>query len=120
MLPATRAMPSAGRMTPKTSLAGILMTPMHRPVRVRTLTRTLTPKPKKALVSPRTQYGSLAVVVVLISLLLNGGDHCGGFGDPAEDAALGGDHLEADLLKLGEVGANAIGRDEALVAAVVR
>ncbi len=35
--------------------AGIFTTPMQSPVRVSTLTSTLTPKPKKALVSPRTQ-----------------------------------------------------------------
>jgi hypothetical protein len=90
MLPATSAMPGAGRITPKTSQAGILITPMQRPVRVSTLTRTLTPKPKKALVSPAYPVGSLAVVGRISP---DGSDHWG-IGDPAEDAALCGDHLQ--------------------------
>ncbi len=39
--------------------------------------------------------------------------------DPAEDAALRGDHRQADPLELGEVGADAVRQHEALVAAVV-
>jgi hypothetical protein len=39
--------------------------------------------------------------------------------DPPEDPALGGDHLQADALELGEVGADAVRQHEALVAAVV-
>ena len=47
------------------------------------------------------------------------GNDGGGVGDPAEDAALGLDHLEADALELGEIRTDAVGYDEALVAAVV-
>ena len=39
--------------------------------------------------------------------------------DPAEDAALGLDHLEAHLVELGEVGGAAVAEHEAVVAAVV-
>src|SRR6266545_2583155 len=38
--------------------------------------------------------------------------------DPAEDAALGLDHAEADLVELREVGPAAVAEDEAAVAAV--
>ena len=38
---------------------------------------------------------------------------------PAEDPALGGDHLQAHALELGEVGAHAVREHEALVTAVV-
>src|SRR3954447_9104940 len=53
------AMPSAGRITPRTSPAGSWTTPMQSPVRTSTLTRTLKPRPKKAFMSPRTQYGTV-------------------------------------------------------------
>src|SRR2546423_14721965 len=39
--------------------------------------------------------------------------------DPAEDPALGLDHLQGDSLELGEVGADAVRQDERVVAAVV-
>src|SRR3954469_25896583 len=40
--------------------------------------------------------------------------------DPAEDPALGLDHLERDALELREVGPDAVRQDERVVAAVVR
>ncbi len=43
----------------------------------------------------------------------------GRVGDPAEDAALGGDHVEADALELREVGADAVGEDQDVVAPVI-
>ena len=50
------------------------------------------------------------------------GQHCQERGrrrDPPEDPALCGDHLQADALELGEVGADAVRQHQALVAAVV-
>src|SRR5678815_1340038 len=38
---------------------------------------------------------------------------------PAENAALGPDHLKSDTLKLGKVGADAVLEDAAVVAAIV-
>src|SRR5688500_7027477 len=58
MLPKTSAIPSAGRIVPNTLPLGNCTTNRHNAVRVSTLTSTLTAKPKNALVSPRTQYGS--------------------------------------------------------------
>ncbi len=72
MFPATRAMPSAGRIVPNTSPSGRFTTARQSPVRVSTLTRTLTPKPKNALVSPRTQYGSGATVGVVEAMTTPG------------------------------------------------
>ena len=103
----------------------------------------LKPSPKKALVSPRVHHGidsalglrrigrgiggwfgdvgahagsSQAAVVVSVCKC---GDDGGGVGDPAEDAALRLDHLQADALEFGEIRTDAIGYDQALVAAVV-
>src|SRR5512142_2066726 len=122
-------MPSAGRMAWNTSCWGMCTTNRHSEVRVRTLTSTLTPNPENALVSPRTQNGTAKDVSVRASLtmgvLLSGGGCSGGGsaggrrrgrgqdaeevvrgGDPAEDAALGRDHVEPDPLVLGEVRAH--------------
>jgi len=44
----------------------------------------------------------------------------GGVSDPAEDAALGGDHRQPDALELGEVRADAVRQHQRLVPAVVR
>src|SRR5690349_5690882 len=116
----TSAIPSAGRIVPKTSPAGICTTPIVRPVSTRTLTSTLKPRPKKALVSPLTHQGrgvadsgGAVVVAMAASSGRRGGfgrhgggerGQCGEKGAgrrrPAEDAALGGDHLEADPLEL--------------------
>src|SRR5690349_13122210 len=54
------AMPSSGSTVPRTDSAGICTTNSSSAVNVRTLTRMLKPRPKKALVSPLVQYGSLS------------------------------------------------------------
>src|SRR5690349_21109502 len=141
------AMPSAGSTVPSTDSAGICTTNSSSAVSVRTLTRMLKPRPKKALVSPLVQYGSLSepsddaeflkpVRFMRFSLRVDGigrvdgrggwgsgprsagqrrlvlrcglhrgrrgrgesADDRGGVGDPAEDSALRGDHLQADPL----------------------
>ena len=51
--------------------------------------------------------------------LERGGEERCRVGDPAEDAALGLDHLEADAVELREVGGAAVGEHDAAVAAVV-
>ena len=103
----------------------------------------LKPRPKKALVSPRVHHGSdsgcggrrigrwiggrLGDVgghggssqAAVVARACSAGDDGGGVGDPSEDAALGLDHFQADALELGEIRTDAIGYDEALVAAVV-
>src|SRR6185295_13156443 len=109
-------------MRPKTSASGILSTKRSRPVSTSMLTRMLVPKPKKAFQSPGTQSFGLVVVVIAMmpsSTLADRRDDRGRAGHPAEDAALRLDHLESHLLELGEVGADAILRHEAVVAAVV-
>src|SRR4029450_11911354 len=104
-------MPMAGRTVPRTSPAGTLTTKIIRLVSVRTLTRMLNARPKKALVSPRVPQGRVgagaeAAVVLMTGLLIShggrngdgrrgleqgeqGGQQCGRVGDPAEDPALG-------------------------------
>src|ERR1700691_1813678 len=92
----------------------------------------LVPKPKKAFQSPGTQKRSIprpvVVVMVDIALLLlllrlasrrQRFDHGIRFRDPAEDAALGLDHLQAHGLELREIGPHAILEHEAVVAPVV-
>src|SRR5215216_4677869 len=132
MLPSGRAMPSAGRMRPKTMSFGSLATPSTSPVRTMTLRATLVKSPKKAFQSPgthqRTRNSCSAVASramcyslrvpsswFLVSggrgtrnLLEGSGVNTDGFGageggqeglgggDPAEDPALGLDHLEGD------------------------
>ena len=91
------------------------------------------PRPKKAFRSPRVQSGREAAARGTVGrhgwLRSARGD--GGPGrrqrgeqrrrrrDPAEDAALGGDHPEPHLVELREVGADAVREHEALEAAVV-
>jgi len=58
MLPASIAMPSAGSTVPSTSRDGIWTTKISSEVSVRTLTRMLNPRPKKAFVSPFVHQGS--------------------------------------------------------------
>src|SRR6476646_12003081 len=41
-------------------------------------------------------------------------------GDPAEDPALRGDHLQPDTMELGEIRTDTIGYDETPVSAIVR
>src|SRR6476661_5581520 len=173
------AMPSAGSTVPSTDSAGICTTNNSSAVSVRTLTRMLNPSPKKALVSPLVQYGSLSepsddaeflkpVRFMRFSLRVGGsgggeggwagrvgggggrggrgggvggnggsagqrrlvrvgfercraehGDDRRGIGDPAEDSALRGDHLQADPLKLREVRTDAVADHQGLVPAVV-
>src|SRR5581483_7884158 len=122
--------PSAGRMRPNTRLSGIFKTKRSRPVSTSMLTRMLVPKPKNAFQSPDVHSAGLnsdlpAVPVdVLMRIPLCGRNlhrlqYCGGVRDPAEDAALGLDHLQAHLVKLGEVRRAAIRDDDAAIAAVI-
>src|SRR6478752_3174999 len=148
MLPASMAMPRAGSTVPSTSRVGTWTTKISSEVSVRTLTRMLKPRPKKALVSPFVHQGrfrdgvsdgaeglSSGMADRGLSRLMvgswrrsgsagegrhgEGGEESGRVGDPAEDPALGGDHVQADPLELGEVRAHAVGQDEGVVAAVV-
>src|SRR5688572_13450439 len=128
------ATPIAGSTVPRTSPAGTFTTAIIRPVSVRTFTRMLKARPKKALVSPRVHQATAragAAVVLMTGLLISdggrdgggrgqGAEHGRGIGDPAEDPALRADHLQADALELGEVGPDAVGDDQAVEAAVVR
>src|SRR6516164_5866816 len=103
--------------------AGRLTTCRHSPVSTMTLRTTLVNSPKKPFQSPGTHQRGAATTVFIVSSLPSGclesGDDRNGRGDPAEDAALRLDHAQPHLLKLREVRADAIGHDEALVAAVV-
>src|SRR6516225_5330661 len=104
--------------------AGRLTTCRHSPVNTMTLRTTLVNRPKKPFQSPGThQRGAAISAVFITSSSTSGCLECGhdglGRGDPAEDAALCLDHAQPHLLKLREVRADAIGHDEALVAAVV-
>ncbi len=51
-------MPSAGRIVPLTSPAGMFTTKMHSPASTMTLTSMLMKNPKKAFRSPRVQIGT--------------------------------------------------------------
>src|SRR6478752_4840154 len=131
-------MPSAGSTLPMTESVGTLTTKINRPLRVNTLTRMLNASPKNALVSPRVHHGTLKsesvregrMVLRFMTVLARSGrggsDRCqlrkqgDGIAHPTEDAALGGDHVESHALELGEVGADAVGQDQHLVAAVIR
>src|SRR6516164_8168474 len=103
--------------------AGRLTTCRHSPVSTMTLRRTLVNSPKKPFQSPGThQRGAAAAVFKASSSTsgcLKGFDDGLGRGDPAGDAALRLDHAQPHLLKLREVGSDAISNDEAVVAAVV-
>src|SRR5438067_1749993 len=121
-------MPSAGRMRPKTTSPGSWITPITRPVSTRTLSSTLVNSPKNAFQSPATQSdtarsGRAAELPIMdspfayrtqinqISTAANSRpgwnwQHCQesrGRRHPAEDAALGFDHLQSHLIELGKV-----------------
>src|SRR6516165_4923849 len=112
-------------MRPNTRLSGIFRTKRSNPVRTSMLTRMLVPKPKNAFQSPDVQSAGLnsdlpAVPVMLLLMVLplcgrclQRLQYCGRVSDPAEDSALGLDHLQAHLVKFGEVGRAAIGDDDA-------
>src|SRR5271155_4206839 len=103
--------------------AGRLTTCRQRPVKTMTLRTTLVNRPKKPFQSPGThQRGAAAAPLVAAILKAGAGqccDHRVGWCDPAEDAALRLDHAQPHLLKFGEIRADAVGDDEAVVAAVV-
>src|SRR6202012_5551911 len=118
-------MPAAGRMCLKTMSSGIFNTKRSSALSVRRLTRMLVPKPKKAFQSPGTQILGLAMMLVMDGRwwwfwkegrapMRHGserpkrGENFVGVRDPAEDAALRLDHLQARLLEFGKVGADAI------------
>src|SRR5689334_25069319 len=111
-------------MRPNTRLSGIFKTKRSRPVSTSMLTRMLVPKPKNAFQSPDVHSAGLKLdlpavpVNVLMKIPLCARSlhclqNCGRVRDPAEDAALGLDHLQAHLVKLGEVGRAAVGDDDA-------
>src|SRR5271165_2632066 len=105
--------PVAGRMRPKTRLSGIFKTNRSSPVSVSRLTRILVPNPKNAFQSPGTHSFGFIIVMVLwpffasLDCWRTGGGRfsreCGqnffGARHPAENAALGLDHLEAHHLE---------------------
>src|SRR5262245_55738607 len=111
-------------MRPNTRLSGIFSTKRSRPVSTSMLTRILVPKPKNAFQSPGVHSAGLNSVVlisdlpavpvnVLMVVPLCGRSfqslqYCGRVRDPAEDSALGLDHLQAHLVKLGKIGCAAI------------
>src|SRR5260370_22705747 len=114
----------------------MLRTKRSSPVNTRTLTRMLVPKPKKAFQSPGTQKRSLRAALVAVVCIASspvvlrfrlaglarpgqGFNQRLGVGDPAEDAALGLDHLQAHGLELWKVGSHAVFEHEAVIAPVV-
>src|SRR2546423_12398777 len=111
--------PVAGRMRRKTRSSGILRTKRRRPLKTSRLTKMFVPKPKKAFQSPGVQIdGFLAIIVVSPSV--ESSEHSFRIRHPAEDAALGLDHAQRDLVKFGKVRSAAVARDDAAVTAVVR
>src|SRR5882672_5030011 len=123
-------------MRPNTIPSGIFSTKRSRPVSTSILTRMLVPKPKKAFQSPGVHKVGLKLVVV--ALLIDGspimssvasrrlfararerGERVLGIRNPAEDAALGLDHLQAHLVEFGKIGGAAIGQHDAAIAAVI-
>src|SRR6266446_4897998 len=104
--------------------AGRLTTCRHSPVSTMTLRTTLVNRPKKPFQSPGThQRGRAAEAFIAFSsgpVCRECGDDRFGGCDPAEDATLRLDHAQPHLLKLREIRADAIGYDDAFVAAVVR
>src|ERR1700743_3358321 len=121
-------------MRPNTSESGIFSTKRRTPVSTSILPRILGPKPKKAFQSPGVHKAGLkpdvpAEVLVLIlkplllsyrSLQFHRFKNCGGVADPAEDATLGLDHLEAHLVEFRKIGSAAVGEHDAAIATVVR
>src|SRR6476660_4473956 len=105
-------------MRPNTRLSGIFKTKRSRPVSTSMLTRMLVPKPKNAFQSPDVQSAGLnsdvllsdlpavpvnvLMVIPLCGRSLHRLQYCGRVRDPAEDAALGLDHLQAHLVEFGE------------------
>src|SRR5215469_8139333 len=88
-----------------------------------TLRTTLVNRPKKPFQSPGTHQRGAAAAVFITSSSTSGclerGDDGRGRGDPAEDAALGLDHAQPHFLRLWEIGADAIGNDDTVVATVI-
>src|SRR5664279_1215225 len=135
-------MPRAGRMREKTISGGSLTTPKLKPDSTMTLSRTLVNRPKKPFQSPGTQgltrpiegttamsteaaTSSVSIIPQspsdgrLFTLRLQCRNHVGGVADPAEDAALGGDHAQAHLMKFRKIRSGAITQHQTIVAAIV-
>src|SRR5579883_3232969 len=140
-------MPSAGRMRPKTMSPGSLMTPRHRPVSTMTLSTTLVNRPKNPFQSPGThQRMGIAVSRCIVigfllpsrrgpmiplrqpaaarsrrglSLRLQNRQKISRGADPSENPALRLHHVQRRLLKLREIGGDAIFKHEAVVTTVV-
>ena len=123
-------------MRPNTSESGIFSTKRNSPVSTSMLTRMLVPKPNSAFQSPGVHNAGLKVdvpavpvvlVLIIIPLLLPFLESpvkapcstAAEFGDPAENAALGLDHLQAHLVEFGKVGCAAVRQHHAAIAAVV-
>src|SRR5580704_13136858 len=122
-------MPSAGSTRPKTISSGILTTPRQNPVRTMTLSATLVNRPKNPFQSPGTHQSGLydvsaaAMLIVSPPLCLQPRPQSGDDGprpsNPAEDPALRLDHLQAHLLELRKVRADAILEHEAVETPVI-
>src|SRR5258708_39336317 len=102
-------------MRPKTSSSGIFRTKRNRPVSVRTLTRMLVPKPKKAFQSPGTHRRGLAVVMVVFPAVVvaraDSAERRENFlrmRDPAEDAVLGLDPGEGRGMEIRGIRGHAV------------
>src|ERR1051326_3303107 len=132
-LPRGKAMPSAGKIRPKTMPPGSCTTPMTRPVRTSTLSKTLVNSPKKAFQSPGTHNATargarFAAVPIMVNPPLPSGhrgdwqrgEECLRRCNPAENAALRFDHLERHLVELRKVRGDAVRQHQALEPAVVR
>ena len=98
--------------------SGIFSTKRSSAVSVSRLTRMLVPKPKNAFQSPATQMLRFRSSVIVTSPSSAARMRVG-VRDPAEDAALRGDHLQPHRLELRKVRADAVLRHQAVVAAVV-
>src|ERR1700736_2395175 len=100
-------------MRPKTSESGIFSTKRSKPVSTSMLTRIFVPKPKNAFQSPGVHKTGRRCSIMVITPSCRSGswaqnpEQRRGCGNRAEDAALGLDHGQAHLVKLGKVGSAA-------------
>src|SRR5271163_1597328 len=98
-------------MRPNTMPSGSLTTPRQRPVSTITFNATLVNRPKNAFQSPGTQKLGRVLAVSVADMgasSIECGEQRRRVGDPAEDAALRGDHGQRGVVKLGEIGSDAV------------
>src|SRR5664279_485964 len=135
-------MPSAGKMREKTISGGSLTTPKLKPESTMTLSRTLVNRPKKPFQSPGThgftrpidgttavsteaEMSSVSIMTRtpsdghLFASVLQRPDDVGTIADPAENAALRGDHPQTHLVKLRKIRTRAVAQHQTLEAAIV-